>query len=153
MKYTELEAYIRQNNLLKGIEAKPGIYAITIDNVIVYIGQSDNVKRRCGQHIYKTQNAMIVGERKYELLLAAQLGGHKVDCVLLEYCNEDYLLEKETEWITNEQPILNIYKNVNGKKVYSMKIEDVLSVVSNKKEELRKIFGMSKEEFYAIDKE
>lgn len=131
MKYTDLDKFVKDNGLLEGIEAKAGIYGITVDNVVVYIGQSDNIKRRCGQHIYKTQNGMIVGERKYELLLAAQLGGHKVDCKVLEYCSEDELLDKETDFITFFQPLLNIQKNKNGKNVYNLKIDDIIKVVND----------------------
>lgn len=133
MKYTDLDKFVKDNGLLEGIEAKAGIYGITVDNVVVYIGQSDNIKRRCGQHIYKTQNGMIVGERKYELLLAAQLGGHKVDCKVLEYCSEDELLDKETDFITFFQPLLNIQKNKNGKNVYNLKIDDIIKVVNDSK--------------------
>lgn len=76
---------------------------------------------------------MIVGERKYELLLAAQLGGHKVDCKVLEYCSEDELLDKETDFITFFQPLLNIQKNKNGKNVYNLKIDDIIKVVNDSK--------------------
>ena len=133
MKYTELDNFVKEHGLLVDVEAKPGIYAITVDNVVVYIGQSDNVKRRCGQHIYKTQNGMIVGERKYELLLAAQLGGHRVDCRVLKYCSEDELLDLETKYITICNPLLNIQKSKNGKNVYNLKIDDIINLINEVK--------------------
>lgn len=133
MKYTELDNYVKEHGLLVDVEAKPGIYAITVDNVIVYIGQSDNVKRRCGQHIYKTQNGMIIGERKYELLLAAQLGGHRVDCRVLKYCSEDELLDLETSYINICNPLLNIQKSKNGKNVYNLKIDDIINLINEVK--------------------
>jgi hypothetical protein len=38
MKRAELLSFIEENNLLKGVEAVPGVYGITIDDVVVYIG-------------------------------------------------------------------------------------------------------------------
>lgn len=38
MRYTEVDKFIEKNNLLKNVQAASGIYAITIDNVPVYVG-------------------------------------------------------------------------------------------------------------------
>lgn len=38
MKYTDLDKFVNDNGLLEGVEAKAGIYGITVDNVVVYIG-------------------------------------------------------------------------------------------------------------------
>jgi hypothetical protein len=43
MKYTDLDKYIKKNNLLVNVEAKSGIYAITIDNYIVYVGKAKDM--------------------------------------------------------------------------------------------------------------
>ena len=43
MKYTDLDKYIKKNNLLNGVEAKSGIYAITIDDYIVYVGMAKDM--------------------------------------------------------------------------------------------------------------
>ena len=48
MKYIDLKDYINNHNLLKNnIKKETGIYGITIDNIIVYIGESKNVYNRC----------------------------------------------------------------------------------------------------------
>ena len=39
MKYKDIDNYVKENNLLqKGILKEPGVYAITVDNIIVYVG-------------------------------------------------------------------------------------------------------------------
>ena len=68
MKYKELDSFIAENALLKTITNDvSGVYAITIDNYIVYVGQSKNLYRRCAQHIYNIENAMCNKEKKYLL--------------------------------------------------------------------------------------
>ena len=47
MKYTEVDKYITEHNLLTSIPEKSGIYAITIDRYIVYVGKSKNMRERC----------------------------------------------------------------------------------------------------------
>lgn len=75
MKRADLREYILDNGLLESAYNEPGIYAITIDDYIAYIGQSKDVYRRCAQHIYNIENAAFANtERKYVLLLSARLG-------------------------------------------------------------------------------
>ena len=128
MKYTELDTYIEENKLLThNIQPKAGIYAITIDGGIVYIGQSKNVRQRCGQHIYNTENAMLNQEKKYLLLLSAKLGGHVIDCYGICYGEEDSLLEAEKYYINEYLPILNIIiPGHENNDISNLKIEDVL---------------------------
>lgn len=127
MKLSELDRFIEKNNLLTKVENTSGIYAITIDEHIVYVGQSNNMCTRCRQHIYNTENAILSQEKKYLLLLSAELGGHRVDCHTLECCPEDKLLEVEEYYITKLNPILNILVNHKRKDISGLKIEDVLA--------------------------
>lgn len=132
MKYTEIEGYVAANELLQGIGEEPGIYAITVDEQIVYVGMSKNLYQRCCQHIYHTQNAMLNGEQKYLLLLSAQLGGHNVDCIPLEYCDISVLRELEDRWIELESPILNILTPTGKHDISELKIEDLIADVQNR---------------------
>ena len=128
MKLADLDKYIQDNQLLKtNVYEKPGIYAITIDDHIAYIGQSKNVKERCKQHIYNTQNAMLNKEKKYLLLLAAQLGGYRVDCVGIKYGEEEAILEAEAYFINEYNPCLNINVPGGRNNIDDLKIGDVLS--------------------------
>lgn len=142
MRYSEVDKYIQKNGLLKGIEEKPGIYAITVDNKIVYVGMSKNLYQRCSQHIYNTQNAMFNQEQKYLLLLSAHLGGHNVDCLLLEYCDIELLRVRENWWIEDQQPILNILTPSGKQDITELKIEDVIADVHRRRLETLKILGM-----------
>lgn len=108
MKYKEIDDFIIENDLLSTIAAQAGIYAITINDFIVYVGMSKNCYQRCCQHIYNMNNAMLNNEKKYELLLSAKLGGYKVDCIQLETCEEYELRELEDRWIEQLMPPLNI---------------------------------------------
>lgn len=128
MKYTEVTKFITKENLLtNNILKSPGIYAITIDNYIVYIGQSKNVYERATQHIYNTENATFNKEQKYLLLLSAKLGGHKVDVLGLEYLDPEVLSETEDKYIEKYNPCLNILTPYGKQDISKLKIEDVLN--------------------------
>lgn len=126
MKYTELQNFIEKNNLLRFMRAAAGIYAITIDGYIAYIGESKNIYERCGQHIYKTENATLINEPKYLLLLSAKLGGHRIDCSPIEYCSEAQLRDRERYYIEKYEPSLNIQLAHSREEVCSLKIEELL---------------------------
>lgn len=131
MRYSELDYYIAKNKLLKEVPKEAGIYAITVDDCIVYVGMSKDMRQRCSQHIYNTQNAMLNEEHKYLLLLAANLGGHKIDCMVLEFCDEEYLRKREAEYISLLEPILNIAMPGSRKDISDLKIDDLLVYINN----------------------
>lgn len=130
MKRQDLDKFIAENQLLQNCAQRSGIYAITIDNGVVYVGQSKNIYQRCSQHIYNIENAMFNNEQKYLLLLSAKLGGHKVDCRFIEYCDINELTQKENIYIEWLQPCLNIRTPKGDRDISKLKIEDVLN--SNK---------------------
>ena len=133
MKYKELDSFIAENALLKTITNDvSGVYAITIDNYIVYVGQSKNLYRRCAQHIYNIENAMCNKEKKYLLLLSAKLGGHKVDCELIAEWDESELNECEDWFIEHANPCLNILTPHGKQEIKNLKIEDVLNALKHK---------------------
>lgn len=127
MKYTELNDFIEDGGLLQHTTNTPGIYAITIDDGIVYVGQSKNVYARCAQHIYHIENAVLNQEKKYLLLLSARLGGHRVDCYQIEICDQDVLTERENYYIEKFEPCLNILTPLGKQDIQSLKIKDVLN--------------------------
>lgn len=126
MKHTEVEQFVKNEELLASVRAKSGIYAITIDDFVVYVGQSKNMYQRCCSHIYNMENAMLNNEKKYLLLLSAKLGGHKVDCVPLAYCKEAHLTALENDYIEVCSPCLNILTPYGKQNINRLKIEDVL---------------------------
>ena len=130
MKYTQINKFIKDNNLLNGVEEKPGIYAITIDDKVAYVGQSVDTLQRCKTHIYNTENAMLIKEKKYLLLLSAKLGGHNIDCRVLEYCEPNKLDELEAEYIEKYNPCLNILTPHGKNDIKNLKIEEVLNTLA-----------------------
>lgn len=69
-------------------------------------------------------------DKKYELLLAAKMGGYKIDCVKMKECTEAELDVLEREYIHSLVPPLN--KNMYGlpqQDVNSLKLFDLLAYV------------------------
>ena len=129
MKRNQLQDFINDNGLLEQCKEKSGIYAITIDNGIVYVGQSKNIYQRCSGHIYNIENAMLNQEKKYLLLLSAKLGGHKVDCRPICHCSHSELTEMENRCIEQLEPCLNILTPAGKQDIGNLKIEDVLDKI------------------------
>lgn len=126
MRLEDLDEFIDDWGLLLYCEQKPGIYCITVDRKIVYVGKSKNVYQRCRSHIYNIQNAMFNQEKKYLLLLSAFLGGHLVDCYPIQYCDVDCLTELEDKYIDEINPKLNILTPTGKNDISEMKIEQLL---------------------------
>ena len=83
-------------------------------------------------HIYNIFNAMYNKEKKYQLLLSAWLGGHRIDCFQLDYCDIDQLKEKENEWIKIYKPKLNILTPTGKNDISELRIEQLLNFGKNK---------------------
>ena len=88
-----------------------GIYKITIDNIIVYIGKSKNMLYRLAEHFVEFKNPK---NHKYRILAEAKRRGHRVkfekiyDAVTkLPSQIEEELGEVEGEFIRCYRPPLN----------------------------------------------
>ncbi len=88
-----------------------GIYSISIDNQLVYIGKSHNMLKRIAQHYVgiKTQS-----EKKYRIMAEAERKGHSITFgVLYSAKSQSYssiteeIGAKEGEYIRKYEPILN----------------------------------------------
>jgi hypothetical protein len=79
---------------------------------------------------------MLNEEHKYILLLSAKLGGHKIDCIPIEYCDVELLRARETANITELQPLLNIAIPGERKDITDLKIDDLLETIKKIKGEL-----------------
>ena len=73
----------------KGYSAleRAGIYKISIDGIIVYVGKSDNLLRRLAEHYVSLQNP---DSHKYEILSEAKRNGFIVRFDVLYYANSKY---------------------------------------------------------------
>ena len=85
-------------------------------------------------------------EKKYLLLLSAHLGGHKIDCIGVECCDEDMLRLRENYWIESEKPILNILTPSGKQHIENLKIEDLLNEVRERRNLYLASLGMEVEQ-------
>ena len=145
MKLKDLDKFIESNNLLSNIEAKAGVYAITIDNCIVYVGQSKDIRKRLSQHIYNIENATFNQEKKYLLLLAAKIGGHKIDYISLEYCEEEDLREREALFIQLTEAPLNILTPDGKQDISNLTIGDLMYDIKKRRKAMLKELGIYEE--------
>ena len=85
-----------------------GIYAIVVNHLVVYVGKSNDIRKRYKQHwceIYKPK------ENKYWLLKSAKDAGFDVKFYLLQTCALGDLFEVEEKWIKLMKPCLNSVHN------------------------------------------
>ena len=59
MRLEDLDEFIDDWGLLLDCEQRAGIYCITVDMKIVYVGKSKNVQQRCRSHIYNIQKCNV----------------------------------------------------------------------------------------------
>lgn len=88
-----------------------GIYALTLDDKIVYIGQSIHCAQRFGEHKFEIETNN--NSKKYSLLKEALQNNHIIKGFIIERVDEYYLDNREQYWIKKLTPILNIKMNQN----------------------------------------
>lgn len=91
---------------------KSGVYAIYIEDELVYIGESSNILNRWVAHKINTLfnfKQKDYQEDKYAVLRDAMKAGLRVSCNVLEYCENDktVLRAREAAYINAYNPILN----------------------------------------------
>ena len=131
----------RQPNLVQKYE-HAGIYSITMNNCVVYIGKSKNMLWRIAEHYVgiKTQS-----EHKYRLIAEAQKAGYSVNFHVVCYAHSvrkadiiEEIGEAEGYYIRKFKPILNtqIPKENNwrkftlNKEAAEMNVEQFLQLLS-----------------------
>lgn len=89
----------------------PGIYSISIDGQIVYIGKSKNMLKRIAEH---RVGVALQSEHKYEILQEAMSHGYNIKFDVLYYAKSkqpalltEELGSKEGEYIRLYRPVLN----------------------------------------------
>lgn len=90
-----------------------GIYEITINGQLVYIGKSRNMLCRLAQHIFYTQNLSWTKSHKYKIFALAHLMGYEVKFDVLYNSFslgkklDEEIGQKEAEYINRYHPPLN----------------------------------------------
>lgn len=94
-----------------------GIYCIKANNKIVYIGKSQNMKRRVAEHIFAIDIWTAREKIKYETLRKLNRLGYNIDFDILETVEEsdiNKLADQEARWIYTYMPILNFQLPIVG---------------------------------------
>lgn len=123
----------------KGLAPKyehAGIYSISVDDTLVYIGKSHNMLMRIAQHYVGIRKE---SEKKYRILSEAQRKGHNITFDVLYYAKSasygdisEEIGRKEAEYIRKYNPALNfqIPKEDNWKS-YDVHHVDAKQILSN----------------------
>ena len=81
----EVKQQLAQNTDIKEKDRGAGIYSIKIDDILVYIGKSQDLLERIAEHIAEIQNINQHSSNKYKVIAQAQRMGHKVSFDILYY--------------------------------------------------------------------
>ena len=120
---------LRKKHALRQKYEHAGIYSISIDDKLVYIGKSHNMLKRIAQHMVGIKN---MSEKKYGILAEHQREGRNVVFDVMYYAKskkykdiEEEIGQKEGELIRQYMPMLNtqIPKEDNWRKFTCREIE------------------------------
>lgn len=103
--------------------SKSGIYGIKIDDVLVYIGQSRNMRDRIAAHIEHIEDQGTTKESqnfKYVQFRKAKEHNKTISFFVIDYCSIDELKHKEAVYINQFLPPFNsqVPSLVQGTKGY-----------------------------------
>ena len=123
--------YLRTNKELLEKYEHAGIYSISIDDKLVYIGKSHNMLKRIAQHIVEINREK---GKKYIILAKNKRLGHSINFDVMYYAtNSEYdaiteeIGEKEGELIREFMPMLNTHipDKDNWKKYTRREIDNI----------------------------
>lgn len=127
---------------------KSGIYSISIDGRVVYIGQSTDLYNRALSHRYNILNSQ---ELWYPLIKKFLERGHEISFNVIESVNPKNLKQKERDYIFLYQPLFNQQLSTNKQRipynyleaiqVLKLKQQPYLGIEIIQKEELAKAKG------------
>lgn len=127
MKRLSARKFIKENGLCEGVKKVSGIYAITIDNRIVYIGQAENMESRTRKHIRNMINGH--PREKYKLMNAVWLLRHRVDCREVKECDEEELTKLEHAYLRDLVLPLNTMLSNTSPKPKELSPEELLGML------------------------
>lgn len=127
---------------------KSGIYSISIDGRVVYIGQSADLHSRALSHRYNILNSQ---ELWYPLMKNFLERGHEISFNIIESVSPKNLKQKEKDYIFLYQPLFNQQLSTNNQRIPSNYLEAIqtlklkqqpyLGIETIQKEELIKAKG------------
>ena len=128
----DVKEFIRSHGLLHDVGSECGIYAITIDGYVAYIGQSKDMQRRCFGHIYRALNKTPLSRKKYQILGDAWINKHAIDCKMLERCGESELDAKEKELLKKYDPPLNTRMPDGPRDIKGLDMQKVINILKKR---------------------
>ena len=88
------------------------IYGLTFNNVIRYVGKSENLSKRIKDHFFEAYNS---NNKSYNLPKSKWIRKHvNIEYTILEECTENNWQEREIYWISNLPNLLNLSKGGDG---------------------------------------
>ena len=127
---------------------KSGVYSISIDGRVVYIGQSADLHSRAISHRYNILNSQEVW---YPLVKSFLERGHEISFNVIESVNPKNLKSKEKDYIFLYQPLFNQQLSTNKQKIpydyfeaiqtLKLKKHPFLGIEAIQKEEIVKAMG------------
>lgn len=135
----KIEKWLRDQGLAAKYEAA-GVYSISINSTLVYIGKSLNMLRRIANHIFEIQNKEPTAN-KYKVLHEAGLRGYQIAFDVMYYTKrktEEAIKKdignKEGELIRKHLPPLNMqipkeedfHKSTYNKKAKTITLEEII---------------------------
>ena len=128
----DVKEFIRCHGLLHGVGSECGVYAVTIDGYVAYVGKSKNMLKTCFGHIARTVNKTPLSRRFYRVLFDAWINKHVVDCKVLETCPESALAEKEKEALLKFDPPLNTRMPNGPRDLGKMTLQKLMPILRKK---------------------
>lgn len=128
----DVKEFIRSHGLLHDVGSESGIYAITVDGYVAYVGQSKDMQRRCFGHIYRALNKTPLSRKKYRILGDAWINKHAIDCKMLERCSESELDAKEKEMLKKYDPPLNTRMPDGPRDIRELTLQKLMTILKKR---------------------
>ena len=128
----DVKEFIRSHGLLHDVGSESGIYAITVDGYVAYVGQSKDMQKECFRHISRALNKTPLSRRKYRILGDAWINKHAIDCKMLERCGESELNAKEKEMLKKYDPPLNTRMPDGPRDIREMTLQKLMTILKKR---------------------
>jgi hypothetical protein len=105
--YYQVSKSIKLNSTYQWGNKLQGVYKITSDNLVLYVGQSKQLNNRISKHksfIKNPDSKWNIHKKLYDTI-NTQYPNYTIS--IIEECSVDKLIERENYWINELKPILN----------------------------------------------
>jgi excinuclease UvrABC nuclease subunit len=128
----DVKEFIRSHGLLHDVGSESGIYAITIDGYVAFVGKSKEMQKECFRHISRALNKTPLSRKKYRILGDAWINKHAIDCKMLERCSESELDAKEKEMLKKYDPPLNTRMPDGPRDIRELTLQKLMTILKKR---------------------